>query len=148
MDKLILLVEDNEDDVFIMRTALKKAGLINPIFVAEDGQHALDYLEGRGKFSNRAQFPLPALVLLDLKLPQIHGLDVLKSIRTNPSLPPFLVIVFTSSDQEPDIERAYRLGANSYLTKPPTPQKLDALVKCLGEYWFQWNTVHPVDGRG
>jgi CheY-like chemotaxis protein len=143
MHKLILLVEDNEDDVFILQNAFKKAGIINPMFVAEDGRRALDYLEGRGKFADRAQFPLPALVLLDLNLPQIHGLDVLKSVRANPALPPLLVVVLTSSDQEPDIDRAYRLGASSYLTKPPTPQKLDALVRCFGEYWFQWNTRPP-----
>ena len=143
MNKVVLLVEDNEDDVFIMQNALKKAQINNPLFVAEDGRKALDYLEGRGKFADRAQFPLPAFVLLDLKLPQIHGLDVLKSIRANPALPPLLVVVLTSSDQEPDIERAYRLGANSYLTKPPTPHKLDSLVKCLGEYWLVWNTRPP-----
>ena len=143
MNKLILLVEDNEDDVFIMQNAFKKARITNPLFVAEDGREALDYLEGRGKFADRAQFPLPALVLLDLQLPQIHGLDVLKSIRANTALPPLLVVVLTSSDQESDIERAYRLGANSYLTKPTTPQKLDSLASCLGEYWFDWNTRPP-----
>src|SRR5256885_11012165 len=117
LNKLVLLVEDNEDDVFIMQNAFQKARIANPIFVAGDGRSALDYLEGLGKFADRAQFPLPGLVLLDLNLPQVHGLDVLKSIRANPLLRPTLVVVLTSSDQESDIDKAYRIGANSYLTK-------------------------------
>jgi CheY-like chemotaxis protein len=140
MNKLVLLVEDNEDDIFIMQNAFKKAGIVNPMFVAEDGRSALDYLEGLGKFADRAQFPFPGLVLLDLNLPRVHGLDVLKFIRANPSLRPTLVVVLTSSDQEIDIEKAYSLGANSYLTKPGSPQNLEAMVRCLAEYWLEWNS--------
>ena len=140
----MLLVEDNEDDVFIMQNAFKRAGIANPMFVAEDGRSALDYLEGLGKFADRAQFPVPGLVLLDLNLPRIHGFDVLKSIRANPPLRPTLVVVLTSSDQETDIDTAYRIGANSYLTKPGNPQRIDAMVKCLGEYWFDWN-IRPIN---
>ena len=141
MSNTILLVEDNEDDVFIMKNALKRAGIDNPVFVAEDGRKALDYLEGAGKFADREQFPMPSLVLLDLKLPIVMGLDVLKSIRTNPAMPAMLVVVLTSSDQHSDIDRAYRIGANSYVVKPPTPEKMLSLAKCIGEYWFQWNSL-------
>jgi len=139
MSKLILLVEDNEDDVFIMQNAVKRAGIPGPLFVVDDGQKALDYLEGRGQFANRRQYPVPQLILLDLKLPQLHGFDVLKAIRSNAALPPLLVVVLTSSDQDSDIERAYRVGANSYLVKPSTPEKLDGMIKAFHEYWFQWN---------
>ena len=136
---MILLVEDNEDDIFIMQKAIKRAGIAAPIFVVEDGRKALDYVEGRGEFADRSRYPLPQLILLDLKLPQLHGFDVLKAIRSNPALPPLLIIVLTSSDQDSDIERAYRIGANSYLVKPPTPEKLDGMVKAFHEYWFEWN---------
>lgn len=139
MSDLILLVEDNEDDVFIMQNAIKRAGIKSPVFVAEDGRKALDYVEGQGPFADRARFPFPQLMLLDLKLPEVHGFDVLRTIRANTALPPLLIIILTSSDQDSDIERAYRSGANSYLVKPPTPDKLAAMVKVLSEYWLQWN---------
>jgi len=143
MGNLILLVEDNEDDVFIMQKAIKRAGIANPVRVVEDGQKALDYVEGRGEFADRARYPLPSLILLDLKLPEVHGFDVLKAIRANGALPHLLVIVLTSSDQGSDIERAYRTGANSYLVKPPMPQQLDAMVRTFSEYWLQWNRQPP-----
>ena len=141
--KTILLVEDNEDDVFIMRRAFTKAGIKNPLFVAEDGRVALDYMEGAGEFKDRGRFPIPALMLLDLKLPRVMGLDVLKSIRSNPAVPAILVVVLTSSDQQPDIDRAYRLGANSYVVKPPMPEKMESLARCMSDYWFGWNALPP-----
>jgi CheY-like chemotaxis protein len=142
-DKTILLVEDNEDDVFIVRRAFQKAGINNPLFVAEDGRIALDYIAGSGEFGDRKRFPVPALMLLDLKLPRVMGLDVLKSIRNNPALSAMLVVILTSSDQQPDIDRAYRLGANSYIVKPPMPDKMESLARCMSEYWFGWNTLPP-----
>lgn len=143
MSDLILLVEDNEDDVFIMQNAVKRARMPNRLFVAEDGRKALNYLEGQGEFADRVRFPLPQLVLLDLKLPQLHGFDVLKAVRSNAALPPLLIIVLTSSNQDSDIERAYRAGANSYLVKPPTPDKLESMLKAMNDYWFQWNAALP-----
>lgn len=142
--KLILLVEDNEDDVFILKMAFKKAGLRHPVAVAEDGQQALDYLRGAGEFADRNRFPLPALVLLDLKLPKIMGLDVLRAIRENPGLAPLIVTVLTSSDQDRDIERAYRLGANSYLVKPSAADRILQMARTLCEYWLEWNVSPPV----
>ena len=138
--KLVLLVEDNEDDIFFMRRAFKDAAITNTLRVVEDGQQAIDYLSGLGKFADRNQFPLPSLILLDLKLPRVMGIDVLKWLRSNPALPPIPVVVLTSSLEEPDVDRAYRQGANSYLVKPPNAERLLALAKSLGEYWFEWNT--------
>src|SRR6476620_1948906 len=120
--KPVLLVEDNEDDVFFMQRAFKIAGIANPLMVTEDGQQALDYLAGRGKFSDRARFPLPCMVLLDLQLPLVQGVDVLKWIRSQFEFQTLLVIVFTSSRVDRDIEAAYRCGANSFLVKPPTEE--------------------------
>ncbi len=140
MSNTILLVEDNEDDVLFLRRALKMAGVPHPLQVVEDGRKAIDYLEGTGDYANRAEFPLPCLVLLDLKLPRIMGLDVLKWIREQPGLEPLPIIVLTSSQEPSDIQRAYRLGANSYLVKPSSTDKLVDLVKSFSDYWLRHNT--------
>jgi CheY-like chemotaxis protein len=137
--KTILLVEDNEDDVFFMERAKAEASVRNPMHVARNGQEAVDYLEGNGKYADRNQYPLPFLVLLDLKLPFMPGLDVLKWIREHPQLKTMLVVVLTSSKADSDIDSAYRLGANSYLVKPPTPVLLTDIVKSLGDYWILKN---------
>ena len=136
----ILLVEDNEDDIFLMKRALKNSGILNPLFVVEDGQEATDYLEGTGKFSDRTEHPLPAIVFLDLKLPLKGGLDVLNWIRGKPELESLVVIVLTSSNEPYDIKAAYSLGANSYLVKPPTATQLLDLVKAFKWYWLEMNT--------
>ncbi|MDB6020752.1 MAG: response regulator receiver protein [Pedosphaera sp.] len=135
----ILLVEDNEDDVFFMERARTQAGIENPMAVARNGQEALDYLQGAGKYTDRNQFPLPFLVLLDLKLPFVPGLQVLKWIREQPEFQTMLVIILTASKEDRDIDSAYRLGANSYLVKPPTPVMLTDIVKSLGDYWMLRN---------
>ena len=140
MTGTILLVEDNEDDVLFLRRAMKLAGILHPLQVVRDGRQAIDYLEGSGAYKNRAEFPLPCLVLLDLKLPRVMGLDVLHWIRQQSRLEPLPIIVFTSSQEENDIQRAYRLGANSYLVKPSSADKLLELVKTFGIYWLQHNT--------
>src|SRR5687767_804732 len=108
MARNLLLVEDNEDDVFFMRQALQRAGIRNPMQVVEDGQSAIDYFTGQGRFANREEFPLPFLVLLDLRLPSMPGLDVLKWIREQPEFETVIVVVLTSSKEDRDIDRAYR----------------------------------------
>lgn len=144
MSDPILLVEDSEDDVLFLLRAFKKAGITNPIQVAKDGQEALDYLGRAGQYQNGQKFPLPCLVLLDLKLPHVLGLDVLKWMRMQSQLQTLPVSILTSSSQTVDLERAYRLGANSYLVKPSSPDQLDALVRCLGDYWLKYNLLPTV----
>ena len=139
MTQTILLVEDEENDVVFMEMALEKAGLMHAFQVAEDGQEAIDYLSGNGKFADRTRFPFPALVLLDLKLPLIMGMDVLKWIRDQPNLDTMVVIMLTSSQQRLDIQKACALGANSYLVKPSNPTGLEEIVDLVKRYWLQLN---------
>jgi two-component system response regulator len=142
MTSAILLVEDEENDVFFMQEALKKAGVLNPIRVASDGQQAIDYFKGAGKFANRQEFPLPCLVMLDLKLPYVMGLDVLKWIRQQPEVSA-IVIILSSSKAEADISAAYRLGANAYLFKPTDTSRLQVIAKSIKDFWLTQNTPPP-----
>lgn len=121
---VILLIEDNEDDVFLMRRALRNAKLSVSLHVVTDGQQGLDYLDGVEKFSDRVLFPMPGLVLLDLKLPYVHGFEVLAWIRQKASLKNLAVAVLTSSPEERDLQKALDLGATTYLVKPPTPEMI------------------------
>ena len=138
-NRAILLVEDNEDDVFLMRRALRGAHVANPLYVVEDGQEAEDYLSGAGKYADREAYPVPAIVFLDLKLPYISGHDVLAWIRRQKDLEGLVVIVLTSSNEASDLSRCYALGANSYLVKPPTPEQLEDLAKAFKWYWLEYN---------
>jgi len=135
----ILLVDDSEDDIFFMQQALESAAIANPVFVAEDGQKAIDYLSGAGQYGNRSTFPLPGLIFLDLKLPGIRGLDVLAWLRQQPPLRNLIVVILTSSQEPSDLHEAYQLGANSYLVKPSSTQRLRALVKAVKDYWLEFN---------
>ena len=135
----LLLVEDNQDDVFLMKRALKAARVVNPLYVVEHGQEAVDYLGGAGKFSDRENYPLPAVVFLDLKLPFISGHDVLAWIRRQKQLESMVVVVLTSSNEASDLSRCYSLGANSYVVKPPTPEQLEELAKAFKWYWLEYN---------
>src|ERR1051326_8432997 len=114
----ILHVDDSDEDIFLFEYACKLAGIDDPIQNVNDGQQAIDYLNGSGKFKDRTQFPLPKALLLDLKLPYVMGLDVLKWIRQDSPMKSLIVIVLSSSFYEEDIERAYSLGANAFLIKP------------------------------
>jgi CheY-like chemotaxis protein len=138
--KTILQVEDDVNDVFFMQRAMKKAGATNPIQVVSDGQEAIDYLQGAGKFADRQKFPFPYLVLLDLKLPYVMGLDVLRWIRQQPPTP-MVVIVLTASAEETDIAMAYRLGANGFMTKPCETRKFDDMVRSIKDFWLTHNTL-------
>jgi CheY-like chemotaxis protein len=140
--RTILLVEDDESDVYFLREALKKAGVQNPLQVASDGQQAIDYFKGTGKYANREEFPLPSLVLLDLKLPHVMGLDVLKWIRQEPGTVP-IVIILSASKDDADITTAYRLGANGYLVKPVVVSKLVEMAKSIKDFWLKQNTPPP-----
>src|ERR1051326_182721 len=116
MTGTILLVEDEENDVLLMQRALNRAAVVNPVHVAHNGREAIDYFEGADRFANRKEFPLPCLVLLDLKLPYVMGLDILKWIRQQPEMAT-IVIILSSSAARADIAAAYRLGANGFLVK-------------------------------
>lgn len=133
----VLLVEDSEDDVFFMQRAFKAANISNPLYVVRDGLEALDYLQNAGAYADAAQAPRPGLMLLDLKIPRLRGLDVLKWIHEREELATIPVIVLTSSNQEQDIEAAFRLGARSFLVKPPNAEKLTRLMAAVKGYWFE-----------
>jgi CheY-like chemotaxis protein len=135
----IVLVEDDDNDIFLMRRMVKKTGIPNVLNVVRDGGEAMDYLAGRGPFANRAEFPLPCLLLLDLNLPGKSGLEILHWIREQPGLETLLVIILTSSSAERDIEEAYCLGANSYLVKPASPDELEEMFAALNLYWLKHN---------
>ena len=136
--KPILLVEDEPNDVFFFQRAMNKAGLTNPVQVASDGRAAIDYLRG----AQREEVPLPALILLDLKLPYVMGLDVLKWIRQQPTWAP-IVVILSSSQDEADIASAYRLGSNAYLVKPAEAGKLGDMVSAIKDFWLTQNTPPP-----
>ncbi len=135
----LLLVEDNEDDAFLMKRSLKAAGIDQPLFVAEDGQQAIDYLAGRGQYADRQAYPLPSFVFLDLKLPFKSGHEVLAWIKTQRELSEIIVVVLTSSNQPSDLEEAYRLGANSYVVKPPATEQLVDYAQAFQHYWLDVN---------
>jgi CheY-like chemotaxis protein len=129
----ILLTEDDENDVFFFRRALLKASSNFSVQIARDGREALDYLGGIGKFSDRAQYPVPSVVFLDLKLPYVHGLEVLKWIREQPSLKKLPVFILTSSSEDRDRRRAEELGAKAYFVKPPTREMVLEAMQFLDE---------------
>lgn len=139
MEPVVLLVEDNVDDVILIERAFEKARIVNPLRVVGDGDEALDYLGGRGKYNDRAAYPLPAFVLLDLKLPRRSGLDVLTWMRSEPCVKRIPVIVLTSSRESVDVDRAYELGVNSYLCKPVAFDALLEMVQTLNVYWLLFN---------
>jgi CheY-like chemotaxis protein len=134
-DSAILLVEDNEDDVVITQRALRIAGVPNPVHVVGHGADAIDYLSGAGRFADRRQHPLPAIIFLDLKLPLLSGHEVLSWIRSQRHLESMTVVVLTSSDEPSDLRRSYSLGASSYLVKPLTPHQLRELARALNWSW-------------
>jgi CheY-like chemotaxis protein len=133
---IILLVEDNEDDVFFMQRVLQVSGTKNPLQVATNGQQAINYLAGAGEFADRQRFPLPFLIFLDLKMPQVNGFDVLTWMRERPELNWIVVIVMSDSSEAIDQKRAYALGARSYQIKPPTPESMRGIFDSLKSYWL------------
>jgi two-component system response regulator len=139
----ILLVEDNPTDEALTLRALKKSGIKNVVVVARDGAEALDYLFGTGLYADRIAAELPALVLLDLNLPKIGGLETLKRIREAPATKLLPVVILTSSDEEEDRLRGYEFGANSFVRKPVEFAKFAAAVEQLGLYWLLLNEPAP-----
>lgn len=133
----ILLAEDSEDDVIMLRRALDRASIEVPLQVVPDGEQAIAYLKGVGKFANRAEYPLPDLFLLDLKMPRMNGFEVLQWLRQQPSLAPLRTIVLTTSEDIDDINQAYAMGANSFLTKPLDILDFRHTLHAMFNYWLK-----------
>jgi two-component system response regulator len=142
-DRVILLVEDNADDEALTLRALSKSNILNPVCVARDGVEALDYLFGRGAHASRDVREQPQVVLLDLKLPKLDGLEVLRAVRGDPRTKRIPIVILTSSAEEQDIVAGYELGANSYIRKPVDFTQFVDAVRQLGLYWLVLNQPVP-----
>jgi two-component system, response regulator len=142
--KSILLVEDNQSDIELTKRAFERAKLLNPLVIVRDGQEALDYLLCEGPYLDRDRKEMPALVLLDIKLPNKDGLDVLRSIRSNPLTKRLLVVMLTSSIEEKDIADSYNFGANSYIRKPVDFIEFTEVLNAIGLYWLVLNEIPPL----
>ena len=142
-EKIILLVEDNPDDEELTIRSLRKANMVNEIVVARDGREALDYMFCEGQFSGRDPLIMPAMVLLDLKLPKLSGLEVLRQIKANSRTKIVPVVVLTSSSEDEDMLNSYQSGANSYVRKPVAFGDFADAVSQLGLYWLLLNQAPP-----
>jgi CheY-like chemotaxis protein len=134
----ILLVDDSENDLILMRAAFKRAKCHTPLQEVRNGEEAIAYLKGEGPYGDRNRFPLPTLMLLDLNMPKKNGFEVLAWVRAQPVLKRLAIIILTASMRSEDVERAFDLGATSFLVKPNTLEALAAMMRCLGE-WIQIN---------
>jgi CheY-like chemotaxis protein len=128
----ILLVEDNPDDIFFVKRAFAAAHLEHPLFTVENGQQAIDYMNGVGQF---AEHPLPRLVIADLKLPAVNGFDLIRWMRHDAKTKLIPIIVLSSSNRSDDVNLAYALGANAYMVKPPDPHAFERLFRTIAEFW-------------
>lgn len=146
-DRAILLVEDNPDDEALTLRAFKKHNITNEVVVAHDGAEALEYLFGTGRYAGRDLDVTPQLILLDLKLPKVDGLEVLRQLRADDRTRLLPVVVLTSSTEERDLVESYRLGANSYVRKPVDFTQFVEAARQLGLYWLLMNQAPPVPGR-
>ena len=144
-NRAILYVEDRDEDVILLKYAFKRVNIQNPVQVANDGQKAIDYLAGKGKYADRSQYPIPSMVLLDLQLPHKMGLEVLEWIRQQPSLKALIVIILSSSTHHGDVRRAYELGTNAFLVKPSGVDTLTDMCQSLKHFWLTHNQP-PVEG--
>jgi len=135
----VLYAEDEENDAFFLKRAFKQAQISNPVIVVPDGQAAVDYCSGAGLYADRSQYPLPGLLLLDLKMPKKTGMEVLLWLRQQSSVSTLPVVILTSSMQDEDINLAHHNGANGYLVKPSDPDELQVMVRAIQDYWLNLN---------
>jgi len=145
----ILVAEDSQDDRYFLKRAFLKAGINAPIGFVEDGVSAIEYLGGKGRFRDRYDFPLPHLMIMDLKMPLLDGFGVLKWLRAQPGLCQLPVLVLSSSQEPNDVDLAHELGANGYTVKPSNPAEMRGLVECIEVYWLKshcYPTLHPRRG--
>jgi CheY-like chemotaxis protein len=140
----ILLAEDEPTSVFLFQHVVKKLGILNPLRIARDGREALDYLEGAGEFADRGKFPLPGLVILDLKMPRLSGFEVLERLRRRVDTREIVVLILTSSASDADIAQAYALGVNGYLVKPLHLERLLEMIQSVRDFWLTHNRPSPV----
>ena len=140
----ILLVDDSENDLELMRVAFKKADFNSPLQEVHNGEEAISYLRGEGLYCDRNKFPLPTVMLLDLNMPRKNGFDVLDWVRTQPALKRMPIIILTASMRREDVERAFDLGAHSFLVKPAALEELVAMIRCLRD-WLQINHFPPLN---
>src|SRR5947208_17166337 len=143
---VILLAEDNEDHILLIRRAFTKALIANPFYVVRNGEEAIAYFKGEGRFANRAEYPLPSLLLLDLRMPRKDGYEVLQWIRSHPGVRKLRIVVLTTSDDIQDVNRAYQLGANSFLVKPVDFSNFVELTQSIKGYWL-WLSEEPEVSR-
>ncbi len=146
-DKVILLVEDSADDVELTQMALQEQKITNELVVARDGQEAVDWLFGEGQHAGRDASVIPTIILLDLRLPKLDGIDVLKRIRQDERTKLLPVVILTSSKEEQDVVRSYELGANSYIRKPVDFEQFTTAVNQLKLYWLLLNVPAPNDKK-
>jgi CheY-like chemotaxis protein len=144
----ILLAEDDENDVFLLRRAFQDAEIRNPLYVARDGQEVIDWLAGTNEFSDRSKHPVPCLLILDLKMPRKSGMDVLEWRRRHPALKCLPVLVFSSSAHPYDIEKAYGLGANAFVVKPADNEERARFVRNVKGFWLQFNEPPVICSEG
>lgn len=141
MDKFILLVEDNPNDEALTLRAFKKNNLLNQIIVVRDGQEAIDFLFCKGDYSDRSKSENPQVILLDINLPKLDGLEVLRQLRSNEDTALVPVVIMTTSDEQNDLITSYKLGANSYVRKPVELESFMSAIKSLGMYWMVLNQL-------
>jgi len=142
--KGILQVEDNENDVLLLKNVFQQTGITNPLHVVTDGQMAIDYLSGHGQFADAQKYPLPCLVLTDVNMPKKSGLEVLRWIRHQPQLKKLVVVVFSSSALPQDVDQAYELGANAYIQKSADSRQLMEIAQLLKGWWLGYNHFAPI----
>jgi CheY-like chemotaxis protein len=142
---VILLVEDRQDDVTLIERAFANAGVRNPFFVVRDGEEALAYLYGTGKYANRDEFPLPDIMLLDLKMPRMDGFEVLHEVRKDKNFAALRIIVLTSSEEISDVNRAYDIGANSFLVKPLEFENFTSMMRTLSAFWLRQSRAPVIE---
>ncbi|BAY82797.1 response regulator receiver protein [Calothrix parasitica NIES-267] len=140
----ILLVEDDSNDILFIQRAFRRSKLENSIQVVRDGDEAVAYLSGKGKYADRNIYPLPAMILLDLKLPRRSGLEVLQWIRNQPVIKRIPVVILTSSKENSDVDTAYDIGVNSYLLKPVNYNALNEMIDTLNAFWLRLNCYPSV----
>jgi CheY-like chemotaxis protein len=131
----ILIAEDDSNDAFLLQRILKKVGILNPVQIVEDGEKAINYLRGEGKYSDRTVYPFPGVIITDLKMPKVDGFEVLKWLKSHPECGVIPVVVLSASAIESDIVRAYQLHANCYLQKPATQEEFTRMLQLLFDFW-------------